>query len=109
MHEPLHLGSAEDDYGRNLVVQYTDGEGSTRLTTFYNYIEAVLIEKTIKQRQYFWFSGKRSFLSLLPPSSTLGVQATPPVNSRQDRTYQPMCIRVVIYMCGYIHGGDEDT
>ncbi|PHJ17880.1 s1 p1nuclease [Cystoisospora suis] len=57
MHEPLHLGSAEDDYGRNLVVQYTDVDGNTRLTTFYNYIEAILIEKTIKQRQYFWFSG----------------------------------------------------
>ncbi|CBZ51862.1 conserved hypothetical protein [Neospora caninum Liverpool] len=56
MHEPLHLGSTDDDYGRRVVVQYNDGE-QTRLTSLYNYLEAALIDKTVKQRQYFWFSG----------------------------------------------------
>ncbi|PFH32363.1 S1/P1nuclease [Besnoitia besnoiti] len=56
MHEPLHLGSQDDNFGRNVVVQYNDG-AQMRLTSFYNYIEGVLIDKTIKQRQYFWFSG----------------------------------------------------
>ncbi|EPR60500.1 S1/P1nuclease [Toxoplasma gondii GAB2-2007-GAL-DOM2] len=56
MHQPLHMGSADDDYGRRAVVQYSDGE-QMRLTTLYNFLEAGLVDKTVKQRQYFWFSG----------------------------------------------------
>lgn len=87
MHEPLHLGSAEDDYGRNLVVQYTDVEGNTRLTTFYNYIEAILIEKTIKQRQYFWFSGKHNAATFFPSKSIdiEGLRAPPPSSAFTER------------------------
>lgn len=56
LHSPSHWGSAGDNFGRNLIVEYHDGV-RLRLTTFANYFEDALVDKTIKQRQYFWFSG----------------------------------------------------
>ncbi|KAL8445570.1 hypothetical protein Emed_005528 [Eimeria media] len=59
MHEPLHWGSADDDFGRQIQVEFEDGDGAREVkrTSLYEFIEGAFIQKVMKERQSFWYSG----------------------------------------------------
>ncbi|KAL8425943.1 hypothetical protein Efla_000920 [Eimeria flavescens] len=84
MHEPLHWGSADDDFGRAIqgmwaydslrmgcwakegknilfapAVEYEVGDAAreVRRTSLYQFIEGAFVQKIMKERQAFWYSG----------------------------------------------------
>ncbi|KAL8273179.1 hypothetical protein Esti_002937 [Eimeria stiedai] len=60
MHEPLHWGSADDDFGRKIEVEFEDSDGSREVkrTSLYEFIEGAFVQKVMKERQSFWYSGE---------------------------------------------------
>ncbi|CDJ37120.1 hypothetical protein, conserved [Eimeria tenella] len=59
MHEPLHWGSSEDDFGRTIFVEYEAGDGTRekQRSSLYEFIEGAFIKKIMGERQTFWYSG----------------------------------------------------
>ncbi|XP_026191705.1 uncharacterized protein LOC34619802 [Cyclospora cayetanensis] len=78
MHEPLHWGSAEDDFGR--MIQSTckskvplppleyeiEGTREKRRTNLYQFIEGAFVNKIMGERQTFWYSGWTHVNSVKP-------------------------------------------
>lgn len=59
MHEPLHWGSSDDDYGKAIQVEYEVGDETreVRRASLYEFIEGAFVQKIMKERQSFWYSG----------------------------------------------------
>ncbi|OEH79293.1 hypothetical protein cyc_03043 [Cyclospora cayetanensis] len=67
MHEPLHWGSAEDDFGRMIQIEYEiEGTREKRRTNLYQFIEGAFVNKIMGERQTFWYSGWTHVNSVKP-------------------------------------------
>eukprot|EP01054_Gregarina_sp_Poly1_P000143 Gregarina_sp_Poly_1__142@NODE_1031_length_5291_cov_107_018185_g716_i0_p1_GENE_NODE_1031_length_5291_cov_107_018185_g716_i0NODE_1031_length_5291_cov_107_018185_g716_i0_p1_ORF_typecomplete_len394_score50_72S1P1_nuclease/PF02265_16/1_8e30Gemini_mov/PF01708_16/0_28_NODE_1031_length_5291_cov_107_018185_g716_i0541235 len=56
LHNPARFGYAFNDGGRSVSVTYVDN-GRAKETTLFQYWDSDLIQKTIRDRPNFWFSG----------------------------------------------------
>ncbi|XP_055388661.1 uncharacterized protein LOC129617508 [Condylostylus longicornis] len=57
LHQPLHVGFAEDFGGHNITLIYTDAQREKKQTTMFNYWDSALVQKSIQERPAFWYGG----------------------------------------------------